>query len=139
MSLKLEVVVIPVSDVDRARKFYEEKLGFRFDIDLKRPGSRIVQLTPPGSECSIHIGSGITHASPGSYEGMYLVTSDIEATREELSGRGVEVSGPFHFGPEGQMPGVDPEHQSYNSFLAFKDPDGNSWLIQEIRKRLPGR
>jgi catechol 2,3-dioxygenase-like lactoylglutathione lyase family enzyme len=153
MSLKLQVIVIPVSDVDRAKKFYAESLGFRVDIDHRSdsyekalgfrhrgaPSYRIVQLTPPGSECSIHIGTGITRAMPGSYEGIFLVTSDIEATRTELIGRGVDVSQPFHFGSDGQAPGVHPEHQDYNSFASFRDPDGNTWLIQEIRKRLPGR
>ena len=153
MDLKLEVVVIPVSDVERAKKFYQEKLGFRLDVDLDAegygkllgfkfngpPNFRAVQLTPPGSACSIHIGNGITKAKPGSYEGTYLVTSDIEATRAELVSRGVEVSEPFHFGPNGPTPGIHPEHQDYNSFLTFRDPDGNSWQIQEIRKRLPGR
>jgi len=153
MDLKLEVVVIPVTDVDRAKKFYQEKLGWRLDADLNGegygkllgfkfpapPNFRAVQLTPPGSACSIHIGNGITQAKPGSYESTYLVTSDIEATRAELVSRGVEVSEPFHYSPKGHTPGVHPEHQDYNTFLAFKDPDGNSWLIQEIRKRLPGR
>lgn len=152
MNLKLEVIPIPVSDVDRAKKFYQEALGFRLDVDLNAesyekllgfkpaggPNFRNVQLTPPGSACSIHIGAG-TDAKPGSLQGLYLVTDDIEATRAELVKRGVDVSEPFHFGPKGKTPGVHPEHQDYNSFLAFRDPDGNSWLIQEIRKRLPGR
>lgn len=144
MDLKLEVVVIPVSDVDRAKKFYEEKLGFRVDIDFERlaaPGKKVrgVQLTPPGSKCSIHIGNGITDAKPGTYQKTYLVTSDIEATRAELVKRGIDVSEPFHFGQQGITPGLDPERQTYNSFVAFSDPDGNGWLIQEITKRLPGR
>ncbi|PWT88588.1 MAG: glyoxalase [Acidobacteria bacterium] len=153
MNLKLEAIIIPVSDVDRAKKFYEEKLGFREEIDHRAelyekaigfrhrgaPSYRIVQLTPPGSECSIQIGTGITRAIPGAFEGMYLVTSDLESTRAELIRRGVNVSEPFHFGPDGQAPGVDPEHQDYNSFASFRDPDGNSWIIQEIRKRFPGR
>jgi catechol 2,3-dioxygenase-like lactoylglutathione lyase family enzyme len=153
MNLKLEVIVVPVSDVDRAKKFYQEALGFRLDVDLdaeayekllgfKPPGGsnfRNVQLTPPGSGCSIHIGKGNTRLQPGSLEGLYLVTDDIEATRAELVKRGVEVSEPFHFGPAGKISGVHPEHQDYNSFVSFRDPDGNTWLIQEIRKRLPGR
>jgi catechol 2,3-dioxygenase-like lactoylglutathione lyase family enzyme len=144
MNLKLEVVVIPVSDVDRAKKFYEEKLGFRVDIDFERPlgpGKKMrgVQLTPPGSHCSIHIGNGITDATPGTYQKTYLVTSDIEATRAELVKRGVDVSEPFHFSAEGITPGFHPERQTYNSFISFSDPDGNGWLIQEITKRLPGR
>ena len=144
MDLKLEVVVIPVSDVDRAKKFYEEKLGFRVDIDFERPVApdkkiRGVQLTPPGSQCSIHIGNGITDAKPGAYQKTYLVTTDLEATRAELAKRGVDISEPFHFGPEGMAPGLDPERQTYNSFVTFSDPDGNGWLIQEITTRLPGR
>jgi catechol 2,3-dioxygenase-like lactoylglutathione lyase family enzyme len=152
MNLKLEVIVVPVSDVDRAKKFYQEAMGFRLDADFDAeafaksfggpppaPNFRGVQLTPPGSECSIHIGTGITQLKPGSLEGLYLVTSDIEATRAELIGRGVDVSEPFHFGPGGIVPGVHPEHQSYNSYMSFRDPDGNSWLIQEIKQRLPGR
>lgn len=152
MNLKLEVISIPVSDVDRAKKFYQEALGFRLDADLDAaayekllgfkpaggPNFRNAQLTPPGSGCSIHIGA-TTSMPPGSVQGLYLVTSDIEATRAELVSRGVDVSEPFHFGPNGKTPGVHPEHQDYNSFLSFRDPDGNSWLIQEIRKRLPGR
>ena len=153
MDLKLEVISVPVSDVARAKKFYQVAFGFRLDADLdakayekllgfKPPGGsnfRNVQLTPPGSGCSIHIGTRNTRTKPGSLEGLYLVTDNIEATRAELVSRGVEVSEPFHFGPAGQTPGVHPEHQDYNSFVSFRDPDGNSWLIQEIRKRLPGR
>ena len=152
MDLKLEVIGIPVSDVDRAKKFYQETLGFRLDADFnaesweklfgfKAPGGpnfRAVQLTPPGSGCSIHLKTN-TLINPGSLEGLYLVTFDIEATRAELVNRGVDVSGPFYFGPAGQTPGVHPEHQDYNSYMSFRDPDGNTWLIQEIRKRLPGR
>jgi catechol 2,3-dioxygenase-like lactoylglutathione lyase family enzyme len=153
MDLKLEVIIIPVSDVDRAKKFYEEALGFRVDIDyraaayeeavgFRQRGAasyRIVQLTPPGSACSIQIGEGITQVTPGAYQGLYLITPDIEATRAELVKQGVEASEPFHFGPQGQTPGLEPERASYNSFVSFSDPDGNGWLIQEIKKRLPGR
>ena len=153
MDLKLEVVVIPVSDVDRAKEFYEQALGFRVDVDhraavyeqalgFRHRGAasyRIVQLTPPGSECSIQIGTGITQVTPGAYQGMYLITSDIEATRAELVDRGVEVSEPFHFGPEGQTPGLDPGRADYNSFVSFSDPDGNGWLIQEVKVHAPGR
>jgi catechol 2,3-dioxygenase-like lactoylglutathione lyase family enzyme len=153
VDLKLEVIAIPVSDVDRAKEFYEKTLGWRVDIDhsaatyeealgFRHRGAasyRIVQLTPPGSACSILLGSGITEATPGAYQGMQLVTSDIEATRAELVSRGVDVSEPFHFGPQGQTPGIEPTRASYNSFMSFSDPDGNSWLIQEIKKRLPGR
>jgi catechol 2,3-dioxygenase-like lactoylglutathione lyase family enzyme len=153
MNLKLEAIVVPVSDVDRAKKFYQEALGFRVDVDHRaavyekalgfrhRGGTnyRIVQLTPPGSECSIQIGTGITRVTPRANQGMYLVSSDIEATRAELVGRGVDVSEPFHFGPEGQTPGLDPGRADYNSFVSFSDPDGNGWLIQEVKQRAPGR
>ncbi|GCE10094.1 VOC family protein [Dictyobacter aurantiacus] len=140
MNLKLEAIIIPVADVDRAKKFYADTLGFRVDADLSRGGnSRIVQVTPPGSECSIQFGVGITPATPGTYQGTYLITTDIEATRADLVKRGVEVSEPYHFGPQGQTPGIDPQHTSYNSFLTFSDPDGNGWLIQEVKQRAPGR
>ena len=153
MNLKFEVVIIPVSDVDRAKKFYAEALGFRVDVDHRAAvyeealgfryrgaeSYRIVQLTPPGSECSIQFGQGLTQAAPGTYQGMYLITSDIEATRAELVARGVEVSEPFHFGPEGQTPGLHPTRADCGSFMSFRDPDGNGWLIQEVKKRLPGR
>jgi Lactoylglutathione lyase and related lyases len=152
MNLKLEVISIPVSDVDRAKKFYHEALGFRLDADFDLaayekllgfklpfpPDFRAVQLTPPGSACSIHLGKN-TSMKPGSLEGMYLVTDDIQATRSDLVSRGVEVSEPYHLSPKGQTSGIDPEHQSYNTYMTFKDPDGNSWTVQEIRKRLPGR
>jgi catechol 2,3-dioxygenase-like lactoylglutathione lyase family enzyme len=153
MNLKLEAIVIPVSDVDRAKKFYQEALGFRVDVDHRaavyeqalgfrhrsEASYRIVQLTPPGSECSIQIGAGITRVKPGTYQGMYLISSDIEATRAELVDRGVDVSEPFHFGSEGQTPGLDPGRVDYNSFISFSDPDGNGWLIQEVKQRAPGR
>jgi catechol 2,3-dioxygenase-like lactoylglutathione lyase family enzyme len=153
MDLKLEAIIIPVSDVDRAKKFYEEALGFRVDVDHRaavyeevlgfryrgEESYRIVQLTPPGSQCSIQIGKGLTQVTPGIYQGLYLITSDIEATRAELVKRGVQVSEPFHFGPQGQTPGLEPERASYNSFVSFSDPDGNGWLIQEIKQRAPGR
>jgi catechol 2,3-dioxygenase-like lactoylglutathione lyase family enzyme len=153
MDLRLEVVVIPVSDVDRAKAFYEKALGWRVDIDYSAEGYetavgyrlrgaesyRIVQLTPPGSPSSILLGSGITRMSPGALQGMQLVTSDLEATRAELVGRGVDVGEFFHFGANGQTPGLDPERTSYNSYMPLRDPDGNGWLLQEIKKRLPGR
>lgn len=153
MDVKLEAIVIPVSDVDRSIKFYQDQLGWRLDIDYRadtyekalgfrfrgEPSYRIVQLTPPGSECSIQFGQGVTRVRPGAYQGMYLVTNDIEATRAELLRRHVDVSDPFHFGPNGQTPGLEAERQSYNSFATFADPDGNCWIIQEIKKRLPGR
>ncbi len=140
MDLKLELVVVPVSDVDRAAEFYEKALGFRLDVDHHPNESfRVVQLTPPGSECSISIGTGITKSEPGSYQGMHLVVTDIEAARAELIDRGVEVGEPFHFGAEGQAAGVDPERGDYASFMSLRDPDGNGWLIQEVRRRAPGR
>ncbi|HKP01829.1 MAG TPA: VOC family protein [Chthoniobacterales bacterium] len=141
MNMKLEAVVIPVSDVDRAKAFYE-KLGWRLDIDYVRDKDhRAVQFTPPGSEASIHIGNGLTTAAPGSLPNIYLIVSDIEKARAELVSRGAEVSEVFHFdgllGP--QLAGPDPNRGTYASFASFKDPDGNSWLLQEITARLPGR
>ena len=141
MNMKLEVVVIPVSDVDRAKAFYE-KLGWRMDIDFVRDEDhRVVQFTPPGSEASIHIGKGITTTPPGSVENVYLVVSDVGEARADLTGRGVEVSEVFHFdgilGP--RVTGPDPKRGTYASFARFEDPDGNGWLLQEITTRLPGR
>ena len=134
MELKLEVVIIPVSDVDRAKEFYEEKLGFNLDVDHQAGESfRVVQLTPPGSACSITIGKGISSAEPGSYKGMHLVTPDVEAARAELVANGVDVSEPFHFGAEGQTSGLHPDRADYGSYLQVEDPDGNTWLIQEVR------
>jgi catechol 2,3-dioxygenase-like lactoylglutathione lyase family enzyme len=139
VDMKLEVVVIPVSDVDRAKRFYGS-LGWRPDADLALgPGRRVVQLTPPGSDCSIHFGAGITKAAPGSAQGMMLVVFDMESARAELTGHGVNVSGPFHLGPDGPVPGPDPEGRSYFTRASFSDPDGNSWVLQEIKTRLPGR
>jgi catechol 2,3-dioxygenase-like lactoylglutathione lyase family enzyme len=133
--LRLELVLLPVSDVDRAKAFYMEQLGFTLDVD-HRPSDefRVVQLTPPGSACSIAIGVGITSAEPGSYRGTHLVVSDIEAVRAELTGRGVEVGEVRHMTPEGWADGVDPEHADYNSFADFADPDGNTWVLQEVRR-----
>jgi len=147
--LKLEVVVIPVSDVDRARRFYES-LGWRLDADFAfENGFRIVQLTPPGSGCSVQFGTKITSAAPGSAQGLYLVVSEIEAARDELAARGAEISEVFHAGTpgaqfqpgstSGRVSGPAPDHASYRSFATFSDPDGNSWLLQEIKARLPGR
>jgi catechol 2,3-dioxygenase-like lactoylglutathione lyase family enzyme len=133
---KLELVLIPVSDVDRAKAFYTERVGFGLDVD-HQPNEefRVVQMTPSGSACSITIGIGITDATPGSYRGTHLVVRDIEAAREELVGRGVEVSPVRHMGPEGWRPGPDPDHQDYNSFADFSDPDGNTWVLQEVPSR----
>jgi catechol 2,3-dioxygenase-like lactoylglutathione lyase family enzyme len=152
VDLKFEIVVIPVSDVDRAKEFYA-KLGWRLDADFPAGNDfRVVQFTPPGSGCSIIFGKNVTAAVPGSSQGMYLIVSDIEAARKELLARGVEVSEVFHdAGSEhagkdapylfGRMrvSGPDPEHRSYRSFASFSDPDGNGWLLQEITTRLPGR
>jgi catechol 2,3-dioxygenase-like lactoylglutathione lyase family enzyme len=137
---KLEALVIPVSDVDRAKRFYGG-LGWRLDADFASGDFRVVQLTPPGSQCSIQFGKGLTTAVPGSAQGLYLVVSDVEAARAELIGRGVDVSEVFHYagirGP--RLPGPDPEGRSYRSWASFSDPDSNGWLLQEVKTRLPGR
>jgi len=141
VDMTLEVVVIPVSDVDRAKRFYGG-LGWRLDADFAVGDAfRVVQFTPPGSPCSIHFGTGLTSAAPGSAGGQYLIVSDVEAARAELLGRGVDVSAVFHRAGPGQPPlnGPDPERRSYASFATFSDPDGNGWLLQEIKTRLPGR
>jgi catechol 2,3-dioxygenase-like lactoylglutathione lyase family enzyme len=149
--MKFEIVVIPVSDVDRAKEFYA-KLGWRVDADFDNGKDfRIVQLTPHGSGCSIIFGKNVTAAAPGSAQGLYLIVSDLEAARKALIDRGVQVSEVFHnegvytgtdetylFGRV-RVSGPDPEHHSYRSFASFKDPDGNGWLFQEITARLPGR
>ena len=138
---KLEVVVIPVSDVDRAKRFYEG-LGWRLDADFRGAGDfRVVQVTPPGSPCSIHFGKGVTTAAPGSIQNLYLVVSDIEAARAELVRNGADVSEVFHFDGFGgpRVSGPDPQGRSYSSLASFRDPDGNGWLLQEIKTRLPGR
>ena len=132
MDFRLEVVVVPVSDVDRAKAFYTEKAGFVADHDRWFGDSvRVVQITPPGSACSLTIGVGITSVEPGSYRGTHLVVTDIEAARAELAGRGVEVSEIRHMGANGWEPGRDPEGRDYNSFADFSDPDGNTWVLQE--------
>ena len=137
--VRLEVVTVPVSDIDRAKAFYES-LGWRFDIDIEPgEGVRIVQFTPPGSGCSISFGQGITPAEPGSFQGSELAVYDVDAAREDLIGRGIEVSDVYHLGENGQEPGPDPDGQSYRTFASFSDPDGNTWQLQEIKERLPGR
>jgi catechol 2,3-dioxygenase-like lactoylglutathione lyase family enzyme len=145
--MKLEVVLLPVTDVDRAKEFYE-KLGWRLDANfIISDDFSIVQLTPPGSACSIIFGTGLTSAEPGSVQGLQLVVTDIEAARAELTGRGVDVSEVFHdaggvfhhAGTEGRVTGRAPDNQSYGSFASFDDPDGNGWLLQEVTERLPGR
>jgi catechol 2,3-dioxygenase-like lactoylglutathione lyase family enzyme len=141
VDLKLEVVVLPVSDADRAKRFYEG-LGWRLDADFAAGENwRGVQMTPPGSPCSIHFGKGITTAAPGSAQNLYLVVSDVEAARGELTGRGADVSEAFHYDAFGgpRVPGRDPNGRSYGTYATFSDPDGNSWLLQEITTRLPGR
>ncbi|HEY9418904.1 MAG TPA: VOC family protein [Candidatus Udaeobacter sp.] len=145
MNMKLEVVIVPVSDVDRAKAFYD-KLGFRFDIDIVNENFRGIQFTPPGSEASIIFGKGVTSAKPGSAE-LVLAVDNVDATREDLLARGVNVSEVFHYagGPfnntieNPRVAGRDPEGRSYFSFASFEDPDGNRWLLQEIKERLPGR
>jgi catechol 2,3-dioxygenase-like lactoylglutathione lyase family enzyme len=140
MDLKLELVVVPVSDVDRAVDFYVEKLGFRVDVDHKAGENfRVVQLTPPGSECSISVGIGISPVAPGTYQGLHLVVEDIEEAIAKILGKGVELSEPFHFGETGQTTGLHPERADYGTFVSFNDPDGNGWLLQEVRQRAPGR
>jgi catechol 2,3-dioxygenase-like lactoylglutathione lyase family enzyme len=132
VDFKLELVIIPVTDVDRAKEFYTERAGFRLDVD-HRAGEdfRVVQLTPPGSACSVTLMRNAEAA--GSVQGLHLVVSDIDAARAELTGRGVEASEVFHFGEAGQIPGPDPQRASYNSFLSFTDPDSNGWLVQEVK------
>ncbi|MEZ7155347.1 VOC family protein [Streptomyces sp. MAD19A] len=158
MDLKLELIVLPVSDVDRAKAFYEA-MGFRLDLD-KAAGEdwRAVHFTPPGSECSVIFGKGITSVPPGSAQGMYLVVTDIEKSRAELVDRGIEVSEVFHDAGavfyhghgggdfthdpaqgQGREPGLHPDRMSYGSFATFSDPDGNGWVLQEVQQRLPGR
>ncbi|HEX4441572.1 MAG TPA: VOC family protein [Thermoanaerobaculia bacterium] len=141
LETKLEVVVVPVADVERSKAFYLG-LGWRLDADFPGAnGFRAVQVTPPGSPCSVHFGRGVTSATPGSVQNLYLVVDDIQAARAELLRRGAGVSDVFHFKGIGEKPapGPDPAGRSYNSFATFKDPDGNSFLLQEIKQPLPGR
>jgi catechol 2,3-dioxygenase-like lactoylglutathione lyase family enzyme len=134
VDFKLELVVVPVSDVDRAKAFYVDKMGFNVDVDHSAGDAfRVVQLTPTGSACSITIGTGLTKVAPGTYQGLHLVVTDIEAARAWLVERGAEPSEPFHFGAEGQAPGVDPGRGDYATFMSLSDPDGNGWLIQEVK------
>ena len=131
MDWKLELVVIPAIDVDRAKAFYLDQAGFDLNVDHSDGDFRVVQMTPPGSACSIAIMKNTD--APGSMQGLHLVVTDIDAARAELQARGVPVSEVFHFESGAQMSGADPERQSYNSFLSFSDPDGNGWLVQEVR------
>lgn len=146
--MRLEVVVVPVSDVDRAKAFYVDTLGFRLDADFSGPdGFRIVQVTPPGSACSVNFGSDVTAGVPGSLQDVMLVVRDLEATRADLVARGVDVSEVFHdaggvfhhAGTEARVAGPAPDRGTYGSFVSFRDPDGNGWIVQEITNRLPGR
>jgi len=136
IDMKLEVIVIPVSDVNRSEQFYR-KLGWRQDVTP--PGSGVFQFTPHGSPCSVQFGKGLTSATPGSVQRTYLIVSDIEAVRNAIIAAGIEVGEIFHFGPNGPLSGIDPERGSYRSLATFADPDDNSWLLQEITTRLPGR
>jgi len=146
LETKLEVVIIPVSDVERAKRFYEG-LGWRKDADFSRGDEwRALQFTPPGSPCSVIFGKGVTSAAPGSVQGTFLIVDDIDAARAELNQRGAKVSEVFHFegdlsvtGTKGRAPGRDPQNRTYSTWASFSDPDGNSWLLQEITERLPGR
>ncbi len=147
MDMKLEVIVLPVADVDRAKGFYEA-MGFRLDADFSADGGfRVVQLTPPGSEASIIFGAGVTSAAPGSVQGLYLVVYDIEAAREDLIARGIDISEVYHdagglfehAGTDHRLSGPDPDRGDYASFASFSDPDGNGWVLQEVRQRAPGR
>ena len=152
VDMKFEIVVIPVSDVDRAKRFYDG-LGWRLDADFASGDDwRVIQFTPPGSGCSVIFGKNVTAAAPGSSQGLYLIVSDIEAARKELLGRGIAISEAFHdsggvhSGPDEpylfgrlRVGGPDPEHRSYHSYASFRDPDGNGWLLQEVTTRLPGR
>ena len=132
MDFKLELVILPVTDVDRAKAFYLDRAGFRLDVDHGAGEDfRIVQFTPPGSACSVTLMRKPDAA--GSVQGLHLIVTDIDAARAELAERGTDVSEVFHFGPEGQTPGPDPQRANYNSFLSFSDPDGNGWLVQEVK------
>jgi catechol 2,3-dioxygenase-like lactoylglutathione lyase family enzyme len=136
LDMKLEAIVIPVSDVERAQEFYR-RLGWRQDVTP--PGSGVFQFTPHGSGCSVQFGANLTSAAPGSAQRTYLIVSDIETARAALVAVGIEVSEVFHLGPNGPLSGPDPERRTYRSLALFSDPDGNSWLLQEITTRLPGR
>lgn len=135
MEYKLELVLLPVADVDRAKAFYTERCGFHLDVDTSPTEEfRVVQMTPPGSACSITVGKGLLDTAPGSVRGLHLVVADIEAARAELVGRGVEVSPIRHFADGVWQAGPDPERRTYHSFADFSDPDGNTWVLQEVRR-----
>jgi catechol 2,3-dioxygenase-like lactoylglutathione lyase family enzyme len=135
MDFKLELIVLPVADVDKVKTFYIDNAGFGLDVDHQAGDFRVVQLTPPGSACSITLMPNA--AAAGTIQGLHLIVTDIEAARAELAGRGVDVSEVFHFEAGGQKPGPDPERGSYNSFLSFNDPEGNGWLVQEVTRPEP--
>lgn len=138
MKYRIEAITLPVADVDRARDFYV-KAGFNLDLDAEvGPGIRVVQLTPTGSDCSITFGTGMPQGEPGSYVNTYLVVADIEAAHAELRERGIEISDLFHFGEGGQTAGTDPKRGDYGTYATFTDPDGNSWLLQEVPSRASG-
>jgi catechol 2,3-dioxygenase-like lactoylglutathione lyase family enzyme len=133
LDFKLELVIVPVSDVDRAKAFYTDTMGFHLDVDhTAGEAFRVVQLTPAGSACSITIGTGVSQMTPGASQGLHLVVTDIEAARAWLIERGADVSQPFHFGPEGQAQGLSPGRGNYETFLSLSDPDGNGWVVQEV-------
>lgn len=135
VDVRIEAITLPVSDVDRARAFYE-RAGWRLDLDSEvAPGMRVVQLTPPGSDCSIIFGTGMPQSEPGSYVNTYLVVGDIEPAHRDLRDRDIEVSDIYHFGPEGKQPGPDPKRGDYGSYASFADPDGNTWALQEVPSR----
>ncbi len=135
MRFAIEAITLPVSDIDRARAFYEQA-GWHLDVDTEpAPGMRVVQFTPPGSDCSITFGTGMAQSAPGSYVNTYLVVADIVPAHQELRERGIQISDIFHFGAEGQMPGRDPSRRDFGSYATFADPDGNSWLLQEVPSR----
>lgn len=132
MEMKLELVLLPVTDVERAKAFYTEKCGFSLDVDFSASEDfRVVQMTPPGSACSISVGTGVTKAAPGSVENLHLVVTDIKAVRDELASRGVDIGEVSHFDAGGLMPGPDPDDRPFGSFAFFSDPDGNSWALQQ--------
>ncbi|HET7520229.1 MAG TPA: VOC family protein [Candidatus Limnocylindria bacterium] len=138
LDYRIEAITLPVSDVDRAKEFYL-KAGWNLDVDSQlTPEFRVVQFTPPGSPASISFGTGMPQSAPGTYVNTYLVVSDIEAAHRELTERGIEISDIFHFGEQGQMPGVDPNRGDYGSYATFADPDGNTWLVQEVPSRASG-
>jgi catechol 2,3-dioxygenase-like lactoylglutathione lyase family enzyme len=133
MDFKLELVIVPVSDVDRGKAFYTDKAGFHMDVDYSAGDFRIVQLTPPGSACSVTLMRN--EKAAGSLQGLHLVVTDIDAAHAELAGRGMDISEVFHFESHGQVPGPDPKRADYGSYLSFSDPDGNGWMVQEVPSR----